>query len=146
MDTSITGSIILHLYAMAAVAQLVRAPDCDSGCRRFESGQPPHLKNGHAMCLFFVSHVTQGVDPQSCGFSRPTTSITHKIALSDFFSKYLTFLNKLLPTKHIFYPIIFSHAKKSFARTHATHNYYPCMMLQRRSLCRQSRQQALLSE
>ena len=26
---------------MAAVAQLVRAPDCDSGCRRFKSGRPP---------------------------------------------------------------------------------------------------------
>ena len=26
---------------VAAVAQLVRAPDCDSGCRRFKSGRPP---------------------------------------------------------------------------------------------------------
>src|SRR5215472_14452868 len=27
---------------VASVAQLVRAPDCDSGCRRFESGRSPH--------------------------------------------------------------------------------------------------------
>src|SRR4051812_12773693 len=26
---------------MVGVAQLVRAPDCGSGCRRFESGHPP---------------------------------------------------------------------------------------------------------
>ena len=26
---------------MVAVVQLVRAPDCDSGCRGFESHQPP---------------------------------------------------------------------------------------------------------
>src|SRR5579883_2677754 len=26
------------------VAQLVRAPDCGSGCRRFESGHPPIAK------------------------------------------------------------------------------------------------------
>ena len=25
------------------IAQLVRAPDCDSGGRRFESGYPPHF-------------------------------------------------------------------------------------------------------
>src|SRR5689334_25275238 len=28
----------------AAVAQLVVAPDCGSGCRGFESHQPPHTK------------------------------------------------------------------------------------------------------
>jgi hypothetical protein len=27
---------------MAGVAQLVRAPDCDSGCRRFDPGHSPH--------------------------------------------------------------------------------------------------------
>ena len=33
------------------IAQLVRAPDCDSGGRRFESGYPPH---------FFTLTVTLG--------------------------------------------------------------------------------------
>ena len=28
---------------MAGVAQLVRAPDCDSGGRRFETGHSPHF-------------------------------------------------------------------------------------------------------
>ncbi len=28
---------------MASVAQLVRAPDCDSGGRRFDPGHSPHL-------------------------------------------------------------------------------------------------------
>ncbi len=28
---------------MADVAQLVRAPDCGSGGRRFETGRPPHV-------------------------------------------------------------------------------------------------------
>lgn len=28
---------------MAGVAQLVRAPDCDSGGHRFETGHSPHL-------------------------------------------------------------------------------------------------------
>ena len=28
---------------MVDIAQLVRAPDCDSGGRRFESGYPPHF-------------------------------------------------------------------------------------------------------
>ncbi len=32
---------------MAAVAQLVRAPDCDSGCRRFNSGRPPQSPTCH---------------------------------------------------------------------------------------------------
>ncbi len=30
---------------MVVVAQLVRAPDCGSGGRRFESGLPPNLRN-----------------------------------------------------------------------------------------------------
>lgn len=29
---------------MVGVVQLVRAPDCDSGCCRFESGHPPEKK------------------------------------------------------------------------------------------------------
>src|SRR5581483_7177980 len=40
-------------HPVAGVAQLVRAPDCDSGCRRFESGRsphsPPHCENLMAM-------------------------------------------------------------------------------------------------
>lgn len=30
---------------MADVAQLVRAPVCGTGCRRFESDHPPHIKS-----------------------------------------------------------------------------------------------------
>ena len=29
---------------MVGIAQLVRAPDCGSGCRGFESLYPPHMK------------------------------------------------------------------------------------------------------
>ena len=29
---------------MVGVAQLVRVPDCDSGCRGFESHRPPHMR------------------------------------------------------------------------------------------------------
>ena len=36
---------------MAGVAQLVRAPDCDSGCRRFKSGHSPHFKQGLYMSI-----------------------------------------------------------------------------------------------
>ena len=38
---------------MASVAQLVRAPDCDSGCRRFESGRSPQFpgRRGARMSL-----------------------------------------------------------------------------------------------
>ena len=32
---------------MVVVAQLVRAPDCDSGCRRFETDLPPYDKRKH---------------------------------------------------------------------------------------------------
>ena len=31
---------------MADVAQLVRAPDCESGGRRFDSGRPPQITLG----------------------------------------------------------------------------------------------------
>jgi hypothetical protein len=30
-------------FAMVGVAQLVRVPDCDSGCRGFESHRPPQF-------------------------------------------------------------------------------------------------------
>lgn len=38
---------------MVGVVQLVRAPDCDSGCCRFESGHPPEKKT-QAIGSFFM--------------------------------------------------------------------------------------------
>ena len=38
-------SKLCHLYVVG-VAQLVRAPDCGSGCRGFESHLPPQTKVG----------------------------------------------------------------------------------------------------
>ena len=38
---------------MVDVAQLVRVPDCDSGCCRFESGHPP-AKKPRRNARFFV--------------------------------------------------------------------------------------------
>lgn len=37
--------MMTHSYSnnMAGVAQLVRAPDCDSGGRRFKTGHSPHF-------------------------------------------------------------------------------------------------------
>jgi hypothetical protein len=40
---------------MVVVAQLVRAPDCGSGGRRFETDLPPILKSPAFAGLFFVS-------------------------------------------------------------------------------------------
>ena len=39
---------------MVGVVQLVRAPDCDSGCCRFESGHPPE-KRPKQLGLFFYA-------------------------------------------------------------------------------------------
>ena len=39
---------------MVSVAQLVRVPDCDSGCRRFESDHSPFKKRSTSVGLFFV--------------------------------------------------------------------------------------------
>ena len=40
---------------MVAVVQLVRASDCGSECRRFESDQPPKKKRVTKRCsLFFI--------------------------------------------------------------------------------------------
>ena len=50
------GFFIFGLTIMVGVAQLVRVPDCDSGCCRFESGHPP-LKKGLAVCeVFFLRY------------------------------------------------------------------------------------------
>ena len=37
---------------MVDVAQLVRVPDCDSGCCRFESGHPPENSRGYSRDFF----------------------------------------------------------------------------------------------
>ena len=41
---------------MVVVAQLVRAPDCGSGGRRFETDLPPHIEKGLQECspFFYV--------------------------------------------------------------------------------------------
>ena len=62
MDTLIIGSIIKHLSAMAAVAQLVRALACDAGCREFESRQPPHTKRHVIVSFFYYSKITMTHD------------------------------------------------------------------------------------
>ena len=49
MDVKVVGVVLgasgVELHSAAAVAQLVVAPDCGSGCRGFESHQPPHARN-----------------------------------------------------------------------------------------------------
>lgn len=39
----VKSKLSLYFILMAGIAQLVRALDCDSRCRRFKSGCPPHL-------------------------------------------------------------------------------------------------------
>ena len=39
---------------MVAVVQLVRASDCGSECRRFESDQPPKKKRVTKRCSLFL--------------------------------------------------------------------------------------------
>lgn len=43
----LTKVVISHIvgFIMVAVAQFGRALDCGSGCRGFESHQPPHFDN-----------------------------------------------------------------------------------------------------
>ena len=41
---------------MVDVAQLVRVPDCDSGCCRFESGHPPEKDLAKARSFFIYRH------------------------------------------------------------------------------------------
>ena len=43
---------------MVDVAQLVRVPDCDSGCCRFESGHPPLKKRPRESGVFFYSGIS----------------------------------------------------------------------------------------
>ena len=42
---------------MVVVAQLVRAPDCGSGGRRFETGLPPLSKASQKWEAFFVLYI-----------------------------------------------------------------------------------------
>lgn len=37
---------------MASVAQMVRAPDCGSGCRQFESAHSPHKFYGDCIDVY----------------------------------------------------------------------------------------------
>ena len=46
---------------MVGIAQLVRAPDCGSGGRRFESDYPPHL-----IYIMGYSQVGKAQDFDSC--------------------------------------------------------------------------------
>ena len=50
-----------HFINMVGIAQLVRAPDCGSGGREFESHYPPHIN--HDSLAQSVEHLTfnQGV-------------------------------------------------------------------------------------
>ena len=71
---------------MVDIAQLVRAPDCGSGGRRFESDYPPHfLTQGYALrFLFFILGCSQGVrhgtlTPASAG-SNPAIPANNKEA------------------------------------------------------------------
>jgi hypothetical protein len=41
------------IMPVAGVAQLVRAPDCGSGCRRFDSGHSPQKNILFVIPLFF---------------------------------------------------------------------------------------------
>lgn len=49
---------------MAGIAQLVRALDCDSRCRRFKSGYPPHLLVILAMMVMFFTGCTKTIISQ----------------------------------------------------------------------------------
>src|SRR5512133_2559409 len=52
----------------AAVAQLVRVLDCDSRCRRFESGQPPQIEKAPARGPFQSG--TPGLEPATVDLRR----------------------------------------------------------------------------
>ena len=63
---------------MVGVAQLVRVPDCDSGCRGFESHRPPHLQRGlqvlNGPLAQLVEQLTLNQLVEGSNPSRPTTS------------------------------------------------------------------------
>ena len=41
-------------FSVVDVAQLVRVPDCDSGCRGFESHHPPHFLYNERLCAWVM--------------------------------------------------------------------------------------------
>ncbi len=52
-------------FSMADIAQLVRAPVCGTGCRRFESGYPPQLiKKRVQRACFFINPGRVGFEPE----------------------------------------------------------------------------------
>ena len=52
---------------MVAVVQLVRASDCGSECRRFESDQPPTKKKQKCFFFFYlVQHIQKQQGEQNC--------------------------------------------------------------------------------
>ena len=44
---------------MVGIVQLVRAPDCGSGCRGFESHYPPHKKSINILFILFFMGFSQ---------------------------------------------------------------------------------------
>ena len=62
---------------MVVVAQLVRAPDCGSGGRRFETDLPPAFKNlAYSGVLSFIALMQPSMLPKNSGVN---TKILHKI-------------------------------------------------------------------
>ena len=51
---------------MVGIAQLVRAPDCGSGCRGFESHYPPHMNKARAGALAPALTLCPGLPTQGC--------------------------------------------------------------------------------
>ena len=52
---------------MAGVAQLVRAPDCDSGGRRFNSGHSPHFLFLNWGCQALVAQLDRALPSEGKG-------------------------------------------------------------------------------
>lgn len=91
MNSTKTPSIITHLDEfMAGVAQLVRAPGCGSGGRRFETGFPPHslisdfeVQNGDLVYLIAPSYFPSEVNHSEISeyLSKLETCITDHFGL-----------------------------------------------------------------